>query len=72
MKSAECTRYIDNSDMYRYGKSKPEVAVGVRSGVYKIPMVRMNESSDEYPNVRVYIFKKSKRLQSNLLVREVK
>lgn len=43
-----------------------------RPGVYKIPMVRMNESSDEYPNVRVYIFKKSKRLQSNLLVREVK
>ena len=58
--------------MHRYGKSKPEVAAGVRSGVYKIPMVRMNENSDEYPNVRVYIFEKWKRLQSNLLVREVK
>ena len=72
MKSTECTRYIDNSKMYRYGKSKPEVAVGVRSGGYKIPMVRMNENSDEYPNVRVYIFEKPKRFQSNLLVREVK
>ncbi|WP_165835637.1 hypothetical protein [Ruminiclostridium sufflavum] len=46
--------------------------MGVRSGVYKISMVRMNENSDEYPNVRVYIFEKPKRLQSNLLVREVK
>lgn len=42
--------------------------MGVRPGVYKMPMVRMNENSDEYPNVRVYIFRKSKRLLSNLLV----
>ena len=40
--------------------------MSVRPGVYKMPMVRMNENSDEYPNVRVYIFRKSKRLLSNL------
>ena len=46
--------------------------MGVRPGVNKMPMVRMNENSDEYPNVRVYIFRKSKRLLSNLLVCGVK
>lgn len=46
--------------------------MSVRPGVYKILKVRMNENSDEYPNVQVYIFKKSKRLLSNLLVCGVK
>ena len=31
---------------HRYGKSKPEVAVGVRPGVYKISMVRMSYIKD--------------------------
>ena len=62
----------EGSIPFTCSKSKPEVAVGVRPGVYKMPMVRMNENSDEYPNVRVYIFRKSKRLLSNLLVCGVK
>ena len=37
-------------------ESRPAVDdVAYRSGVYKIPMVRMSDRTDELANVRVYI-----------------
>ena len=35
----------------RYGKGKPEVAVSVRPGVYKIPMVRMFGKRTDEPRM---------------------
>lgn len=40
----------------RAEESRPEVGgVAYKSGVYKIPMVRMSDRTDELANVRVYI-----------------